>query len=91
MAGKGTAIIDFGSTPVADKVFTVTDAAVLSTHYVEAFVMVDSTGDNTVADHRHAAASWKLVCLPANGSFDLDVTCLMDLCNGTFSIRYVYA
>ncbi len=91
MAGKGTAIIDFGSTPVAEKVFTVTDAAVTAAHYVEAFVMVDSTGDNDVNDHRHAAASWKLSCLPGTGSFDLDVTCMMDLCSGTFSIRYVYA
>lgn len=91
MAGVGTATIDFGSVPVTEKSFTVTDAAILPTHYVEAFVMTDSTADNSVEDHRHAAASWKLSCLPGTGSFTLDVNCLVDMCFGTFKIRYVYA
>ncbi len=91
MAGKGTAVIDFGDTPVSEGVFTITDALILSTHYIEAFVMIESTAENSANDHRHAAASWKLACLAANGSFELDVTCLMDLCYGTFSIRYAYA
>ena len=89
--GTGTATIDFGATPVNEVVITVTDAAILATNYVEAFVMIDSTADNTVDDHRHASASWKLACLPANGSFDLYVDCLADLCFGTFKIRYAYA
>lgn len=91
MAGKGQAVIDFGSTPVAEKTFTVTDAAISTTSYVEAFVMIDSTADNTVDDHRHAAASWQLTALPGTGSFELDVTSLIDLCHGTFNIRYAYA
>jgi hypothetical protein len=89
--GKATATIDFGSTPVSSKVFTITDAAVQSTNYVEAFVMIDSTVDNTIDDHRHAAVSWRTSCLPADGSFELDIDCLLDLCHGTFKIRYVYA
>ena len=89
--GTGTATIDFGATPVSEAVITVTDAALLATNYVEAFVMIDTTGDNTANDHRHAATSWKLSCLPANGSFDLYIDCLVDLCHGTFKIRYVYA
>lgn len=91
MAGTGTATIDFGATPVAESSFTITDAAIGPTNYVEAFVMIDSTADNTVVDHQHAAASWKLACLPATGSFTLYVTNLMDLCTGTFKIRYAYA
>lgn len=91
MAGTGTATVNFGATPVANAVFTVTDGSITATSYVEAFVMIDSTIDNTVDDHRHAAASWKLVCLPAAGSFELDVTCLIDLCHGTFKIRYAWA
>lgn len=89
--GKGTATIDFGATPVDAKQFTVTEAAITGTEYVEAFVMVDSTTDNGVDDHRHAAASWRLVCVPYAGGFTLDVTCLIDLCHGTFKIRYVFA
>ena len=91
MAGTGTATIDFGSTPVAEGIFTITDASIGPTNYVEAFVMIDSTSDNTVDDHRHAAASWKLSCLPGSGSFELDIACLIDLCYGTFKIRYAYA
>lgn len=89
--GAGTATIDFGGTPVVDAVITVTDAAITATNYIEAFVMIDSTVDNTVDDHRHASASWRLSCLPGAGSFDLYVDCLVDLCHGTFKIRYAYA
>jgi hypothetical protein len=91
MAGTGTATIDFGTTPVAEKSFTVSDASIDTSNYVEAFVQVDSTSDNDVGAHRHAAASWKLVCEAVSGGFNLDITCLMDLCWGTFKIRYVYA
>lgn len=91
MSGKGMATIDFGSSPVNEAVITVADAGIAATDYVEAFVMIDSTADNTVDDHRHASASWKLACLPATGSFNLYVDCLADLCYGTFKIRYAYA
>ncbi len=92
MAGKGTAVINFGSTPVAEKQFTITDALITSpTMIVEAFVQIFATGDNDTSSHRHAAASWKLVTESGTGSFLLDVTCLMDLCHGTFNIQYAYA
>lgn len=91
MAGSATATIDFGSTPVEEKSFTITDGSITSTSYVEAFVMGDTTVDNDLDAHKHAAASWKLICTPGSGSFTLDITCLMDLCHGTFKIRYVYA
>jgi gentisate 1,2-dioxygenase len=91
MAGKGTAVIDFGATPVAEKQFTITDAAISSTSIVEAFVQVLLTGDNNAESHRHAAASWKLVTEAGTGSFLLDVTCLIDMCHGTFNIQYAYA
>lgn len=91
MAGNGTATIDFGATPLAEQSFTVTDASITSGMAVEAFVMVDSTVDNNTESHRHAAASWQLSALPASGSFTLYVTCLIDMCHGTFKIRYAYA
>ena len=90
-SGTGTATIDFGATPTNDAVIAVTDAAITALNYVEAFVMIDSTVDNTVDDHRHAGASWRLSCLPTAGGFDLYVDCLVDLCYGTFKIRYAYA
>ncbi|CAB4165500.1 hypothetical protein UFOVP820_60 [uncultured Caudovirales phage] len=90
-SGVGTTTIDFGATPVANASFTITDASIASSNYVEAFVMIDSTVDNDTDAHQHAAASWKLAALPAAGSFTLYITSLVDLCWGTFKIRYVYA
>ena len=89
--GTGTATISFGTTPVAEMQFTVTDAAIANTNYVEAFVMTDTITGNDVDSHRHAAASWKMSCLANTGNFTLDVTCLLDMCFGDFKIRYVYA
>lgn len=90
MAGTGTATVDFGATPLAEASVVVTDAGVSSSSYVEAFVMIDATGDNDTEAHQHAAASWKLACAPASGTFTLYVTALMDLFWGTFKVRYVW-
>lgn len=90
-SGVGTTTIDFGATPVAEGSFTITDASIASSNYVEAYVQVDSTVDNDTDAHKQAAASWKLVALPAAGSFTLYITNLIGLCWGTFKIRYVYA
>jgi hypothetical protein len=88
----GTVDIDFGSTPVAEKLFTVTDANISAGMIIEAFVMaVDATGDNNTEAHQHAAASWQMTCNPTNGSFDLNITCLMDLCWDVFRIHYLYS
>lgn len=91
MAGSATSTINLGS--VMDNSFsiTITDTNVTATSYVEAFVMVDSTVDNDTEAHRHAAASWKLSTLPATGSFTLYIDGLIDLCWGTFKIRYAWA
>jgi len=91
MAGKATATIDFGATPVAEGSFTVTDANITTTTDVEAFVVVDSTANNDAEAHRHAAASWQMTVQPGTGDFTLYVTCLVDLCWGQFKIRYAYA
>lgn len=91
MAGKAQATIDFGATPVESASFVITDVNITTTTEVEAWVVVDSTVDNDQESHRHAAASWKLSALPGTGSFTLYVDCLIDLCHGTFKIRYAYA
>ena len=91
MAAPGTATIDCGSTPVAEASVSVSVPGMTSANYVEAFVQVDSTTDNDVESHRHAAASWKLVCEAGTDGFTLNISSLMDLFWGTFKIRYVYA
>ena len=91
--GRNVATIDFGAVPVAEKSFTITDAAITAGMVIEAFVSGgDSTSDNTTTDHDHAAASWK--CSPslgAAGSFTCNIYCLMDLCAGTFKLQYAYS
>ena len=83
--------MDFGSTPVDFKSFSITEANVSSTSYVEAFFMTDSTVDNTVDDHKRAAVFCRQVCLPGTGSFTLEIYSLMGLMTGQFKVRYAYA
>lgn len=85
-----TETIDFGSTPVAEGSFTITNASITTSSYVQAFVMIDSTVDNDADAHQHAAASWQMGVQPGTGDFTLYVTSLIDLCFGTFKIRYTY-
>lgn len=89
-ATLGSATIDFGATPVAEGSFTITNASISATSVVQVFVMGDSTVDNDAASHQHAGASWQMTATPAAGSFALNITCLIDLCWGTFKIRYSY-
>ncbi len=92
MAGKDSAIIDFGPAPVASAEFVITDANITSSAtVVEPFVVITATGDNNAEAHRHAAASWRLSAESRAGEFTLYVDCLIDLCFGTFEIQYAYA
>lgn len=88
--GTATATIDFGSTPVAEGSFTITNAAITTSSYIQAYVMVDSTVDNDSDAHKHAAASWQMTAEPGTGDFTLYVTSLIDFCFGTFKVRYTY-
>lgn len=87
----GTATIDFGSSPVAEKSFTITDAGISTSSYINVYVMGDTTADNDLDAHLHAGASWKMVPVPGTGSFTLYITSLIDMCWGTFKIRYSYS
>lgn len=89
-ATTATATIDFGATPVDEASFTITDAGITTSSYIEVFMMADSTIDNDADAHRHAAASFKFCAEPGTGDFTLYVTSLIDLCSGTFKIRYTY-
>lgn len=90
-AGQGVATIDFGATPVDGGTFTITDAAITSSMYVEAFVQHgDTTTDNDADAHSMAAASFRLSTIPGTGSFTLEVALLFWMVTGTFKIRYAY-
>jgi hypothetical protein len=87
----GSATIDLGATPVADASIVVPVVGMLATHSVQVYVMgSDSTVDNDTLAHRHAGMSWQMIAAPAAGSFTLDIACMMDVCWGTFKIRYSY-
>ncbi len=92
MPGTGTATIDFGATPTDGATFTVTDASISSTSYVEAYIQHgDSTADNTVDDHEIAAASLRLSAFPATGNFSLAAHCLFGAVTGQMKIRYAWS
>lgn len=93
ISGSGAApptvvTIDTGATPKNSIELTLTDSSVASTNTVVAWIQGDSTVDNSVEDHRHAAAGWKLSTVPADGSFTLYIDSLLDLFWGTFKIKY---
>jgi hypothetical protein len=90
MAHLGTAVIDFGSTPVCEGVFSVSDAGFAGQLYAEAFVMVESTVDNDTEAHQEAGAFMRLVCdPPGTGSMTVRATVLYGMVTGSFRIRYV--
>lgn len=91
--GRNVATIDFGATPVAEKSFTITDAAITAGMVIECFVSGgDSHADNDTEAHKHAAASWRLAPgLGGTGLFAVDIYCLMDLCWGNFKVQYAYS
>lgn len=91
MASVGTITVDFGSSYVDNGAFTITDAGILATSYVEVFVMVDSTADNDATQHQIAATSLRLSALPASGSATVYADALFGLVKGTFKLRYVYS
>jgi hypothetical protein len=90
-APMATATVDLGVNPVSNASVTVTDAGISAASYVQVFVMGDTTVDNDLDAHLHAGASWKFTPVPAAGSFTLYIDALIDLCWGTFKIRYTYS
>ena len=96
----GTATIDFGSTPIDEATFTITDATMAGLTYVEAFFMGSDSTDagpwsatgNTADDHKMASALIQVsASAPVGNNFD--VTCLITrgYVVGTFKLRYVGA
>jgi hypothetical protein len=89
MAHLGTAVIDFGSTPVVEGEFTITDAGFAGQDYAEAFVMVEGSGEAAEAS-KQAGAFMRLVCdPPGSGTMVVRAFVMSGLVTGTFNIRYV--
>lgn len=94
MPGQGTAVIDFGSTPVSEASVAVTgQASILAGSQVEAFMQGSSTVDNTATDHRFAGVAFRILCddIVAGTGFTIYVTSISGLATGTFNIRWVWA
>lgn len=90
----GTATINFGSTPVDEGSVTVTGQTgiLAASSHVEAFFMVDTTGDHTVDEHQEAAVMCPLVCgnIVDNTSFTIYAHTLHAAVTGQFKIRWVW-
>lgn len=95
MANLGTTTIDFGSAPGSNEasIAVTGQASILSTSYVEAWVMGDdTTADHTASDHKYVeVVGIKFTCgTPINGvGFTIYGRCI-DKMQGTFSIRWTW-
>lgn len=91
MGIQRTATVNFGSTPVDTKVFTVSDAGLSGLTYAEAFFMgSDSHADNDAAAHKQAAALIQLSCdAPSGTNMNINADVLAGRVTGNFVLRYV--
>lgn len=93
-SGIGTAVIDFGASPVTEgSVAVAGQAAISSTSAAEAFFMARATGDNNADAHKQAAAYIRLVCsVPTAGvGFTITAYCLVGYVTGTFNIEWTWS
>lgn len=90
----GTVNIDFGLTPSTEATVTVTgQSAILSTSFVEAFIMAGSTATNDSNGHLFAGVSFRLVCgdIVETTGFTIYVTCISGMATGEFQIKWVWS
>ena len=90
MATTGTVTLDFGAAPGTNIIVaTVTgQTGVLSTSYLEAWIMADSTTDHNA--YEHAIAPIKLTCGNIVVGTSFDITAVSDWrLSGTFKCRWV--
>lgn len=86
----GVATIDFGSTPVDEKDFVVTDAGFAAQANAEAYFMAESTVDNDADMHEQAGSLIQCVCEPPGaGTMTVRTNVIAGLVTGTFKLRYV--
>ena len=89
MSAQGTSTIDFGATPVDNKTFAIVDANVSGLTYAEAWVMRDSTSDNSVDEHESLAAYSRTACSISGSTLTIYVEMVLGFVTGQFKLRYV--
>ena len=89
MGTQNTTTVDFGATPVDEGTFAIVDAALSGLTYAEAWIMRDSTANNTVLNHEIANAFIRLSCSISGTT--LTIHCFLEagLVTGLIKIRYV--
>lgn len=90
----GTVNIDFGSTPSTEATVSVTgQTSILTTSFVEAFLMVGNTATNDTNSHLFGGVSFKLICgdVVAGTGFTIYCTCLSGMATGEFQIKWVWS
>lgn len=80
--------IDFGSTPISDKEFTITDASVTGTSQIVVSVAYENTTNNT-ADEVVATGLMVTAGKPTSGSFTLTAWSNTDLLVGKYKVNYI--
>jgi hypothetical protein len=93
MGAQGTAVLNFGATPVEDTTIVITgQAGIVAGSHAEAFFMKESTADNSVDEHEEAAALCPLVCesIVSGAGFTIRAMPIAMLGLGTFNVRWVW-
>lgn len=90
--GQGTSIINFGAFPGAQEAsIGFTDAAIVATSKVDAYVMADgAAGTHTANDHRYLPLLVALTGVAAAGSGTIYARAPHKLV-GQYQLRYVWA
>jgi len=94
MGASGTAVLNFGATPVDEASIVVTgQAGIAAGSHVEAFFMRETSADNSLEEHEEAAALCGLVCgaIVAGTGFTIFAHTLAMLGIGQFNVRWVWA
>ena len=89
MGTQNTTTIDFGTTPVDTKTFTIVDAALSGLTYAEAWAMRDTTADNGITLHEMANTLMRFACSISGTTLTIVADILMGRVTGQFKIRYV--
>jgi len=87
--GQAITTVNFGSAPVDEATFVISDAALAGLTYAEAFVMRESTADNDVDAHMVLATFWKFACSISGTDLTIEGNAWGVLTTGTFKLRYV--
>ena len=93
MGAQGTAVLDFGATPIDTASVVITgQAGILAGSACEAWFMKTSTADNGTDEHEEAESLCPLVCgdIVAGTGFTVFAHTLAMLGIGTFTIQWVW-